>query len=120
MFTSRVITVAFITMFAAAGLFLFFDKRGLIATAKTILVIGLVASLYCVAAGIFLLTDWQDPFAAADPQLLTKASASHGGKGGFVVIAIRFWPYVLVGLGGYFAYQILSMLKLMRPSRSHT
>ena len=78
--------------------------------------IGLMASLYCMTAGIFLLTDWQDPFGTADPQQLARASAAHGGKGGIVVLAIRFWPYVLIGSGGYFAYNSFAILRMM-PGR---
>ena len=75
--------------------------------------LGLAASLYCVAAGLSLAVDWQDPFAAADPERLARASAPHGGRGGLVVFAIRFWPYVLIGLGGYFGYNNFAMLRFM-------
>jgi L-asparagine transporter-like permease len=114
MFTTKVIAVCFVTMLAAIGPFTFFEKRGLDTAAKAILVIALLASLYCIAAGIFLLTDWQDPFATTAPQQLAKASATHGGRGGIVVLAIRFWPYVLIGSGGYFAYNSFDMIRLMR------
>ena len=75
MFTAKVIAVCFVAMVAAIYPFTFFDKRGHVSAAKAALVIGLIASLYCIAAGIFLLTDWQDPFATADPQQLARASA---------------------------------------------
>ena len=116
MFTAKVIAVCFVAMVAAIYPFTFFDKRGLVGAAKAALVIGLIASLYCIAAGIFLLTDWQDPFATADPQQLARASATHGGKSGIVVLAIRFWPYVLIGSGGYFAYSSFAILRMM-PGR---
>lgn len=114
MFAAKVIAVCFVTMLAAIGLFTFFDKRGLKGAANAALMIGLLASLYCIAAGIFLLTDWQDPFATADPQQLAKASATHGGRGGIVVLAIRFWPYVLIGSGSYFAYNSFAIIRMMR------
>lgn len=117
MFTAMVIAICFVVMIAAIGPFTFFDKRGLVGAAKASLVIGLLASLYCLAAGLFLLTDWQDPFATADPGQLARASATHGGKGGIVVFAIRFWPYVLIGLGGYFAYNSFAILRMMPKGR---
>jgi len=118
-FTAKMIAVCVVVMIAAIGSFTFFDKRGLVGAAKTSLVIGLLASLYCLAAGLFLLTDWQDPFATADPAALARTSATHGGKGGIVVLAIRFWPYVLIGLGGYFSYSSFSILRMMLRRRPH-
>lgn len=109
MFTAKVIAISFITMFAAVPVFAFLEKRRLLARAA--LVIGLAASLYCVAAGLFLVAGWQDPFAGADPELYARASATRGGKGGIILLAIRFWPYVLIGLGGYFAYNTFMILR---------
>lgn len=118
MFTATIIASSFIGMLAAVGLFSFFEKRGMLGAAKISAAIGLFAAAYCIAAGLFLLADWQDPFAVADPHEIAKASGTHGGRGGIVIFAIRFWPYVLIGFGGYFAYSYFIILRNLR-SRVH-
>ena len=56
--------------------------------------------------------DWQDPFAAgADPQLVGKAASSHGGKGGIIILIIKFWPFALMGFSAYFGYLGVCILK---------
>ena len=56
--------------------------------------------------------DWQDPFAVgADPQLVGKAASSHGGKGGIIILIIKFWPFALMGFSAYFGYLGLGILK---------
>ena len=55
--------------------------------------------------------DW-DPFTGGtDSELIARDAASHGGKGGFVLLIIQFWPYVLMGFSGYFALGEFSFLK---------
>jgi len=59
----------------------------------------LLSALYCVAAGVYLLVDWVDPVVNANTEY-----TPHGRGSGFIVLMIRFWPYVLIGLGGVVAY----------------
>lgn len=54
--------------------------------------------------------DW-DPFAGGDPEAITRASATHGGKGGIVILAIKFWPYLLLLLSGFYTYMSVQLLR---------
>jgi hypothetical protein len=63
-----------------------------------------LAAAYCFVAGLFLLSGWSDPLAAADPAAMNEAASRSRGRGGIILIAISYWPYVLIGLGGYFAF----------------
>jgi hypothetical protein len=111
MFQAQIITVCFLTMFGAIFVFNFFEKRHRAIAEKAALILGLVAGVYCIAAGAFLLSGWQDPFAAATAQQLGHVAGSHGGRGGIVILAIRFWPYVLIGFGAFSSYHYLAILK---------
>jgi hypothetical protein len=111
MFQASFIFIAFVGSFVTIHALVAVDKRGWDAAAKAAAVGGLVASLYCLAAGIFLLSGWEDPFAAVDSAELGKASGRRGGRGGIIVLAIRFWPYVLIAMGSYFGYSYAAILK---------
>ena len=50
-----------------------------------------------------MLYDWV-PLAGGDPQAIATGAATHGGKGGIVILAIKFWPYLLILLSGFWAY----------------
>lgn len=103
----------FIGMFASMKLIEFLEERKAIKALKVVLVFNLIASLYCLVAGVYLALNWQDPFAQASSEQLGSAAASHGGKGGIVILAIRFWPYVLIGFGGMFAFRSFVTLRNM-------
>jgi hypothetical protein len=70
---------------------------------KIAITAGLLASLYCMVAGFFLSAGWQDPLAGADLNQTANLSARAIGRGGLVILAIRIWPYFLIGIGGFFA-----------------
>jgi hypothetical protein len=54
-----------------------------------------------VAAGITLLLGWEHPLAAADPAGW-QAIVAHGPSDtAFVALAIGFWPYGLLLVGGF-------------------
>jgi len=116
-FAGRFIAVGFITMFGAVFLFLLTEKMGWLRPQRAIVAISLLAALYCVAAGVSLHFGWQDPFASADPTHYARASASGRGGGGIILLAIRFWPYVLIGLGGIFGYHALRILRALSAER---
>lgn len=110
MFTGEAIAFFLISGFLAGPLFDLFKKRKYLRSAKLSLTYGLLSFLYCVAAGVSLASGWHDPFADATSQELARGSATHGGKGGIIILAIRYWPYVLMALPGYFAYMYLRIL----------
>jgi hypothetical protein len=111
MFTGQYIAIAFLTMFAAIGAFLLIEKRRWLLAERPVLLLGLVASGYCIAAGLFLLSGWQDPLGVASSLEVAHAATSHGGRGGVAILVIRFWPYVLIGLGSYCGYYYILIFK---------
>jgi hypothetical protein len=120
MFSAELITFFFIAMFVGAIVSQFFDKRGATTLAKSYMALVCVASVYCLLAGLFLAVGWEDPLAKVGANEVGHAAASHGGRGGIVVLAIRFWPYVLIGLGGYMAYLAIPvMVRMLKPGTSN-
>lgn len=93
--------VLFITMFVFVFLvqvkFIQRSKR----LSKTLVGITFLGALLCIGIGLYMAIGWTDPFAGVDT---TRASASHGGRGGIIVLLIRFWPYALIAYGLYAAY----------------
>ena len=93
-----------------------FLKKDQLQLSKATVYFGFIASLYCVIAGIVLLSGWQDPLAGADPSEVVKAFVRHR-KGGSVILLmkfIEFVPYVLIGAGGFFSYTNFSILRLTK------
>jgi hypothetical protein len=115
MFAAYPIAIAFVAMFAAAFPIEWLEKKGHDSIVRALLITSLISGTYCLAAGAHLLGGWQDPFAAAAPQEL--ASASSGRRGGLIILMIRFWPYVLIGLGGYAMYNTALGLWIRRSRR---
>jgi hypothetical protein len=113
LFTGRLIAIGFAGMFAAAFLFLLTEKMDWQSAQRPILALGLLAALYCVTAGISLHLGWQDPLTNVNDTHYARASASGRGRGGIVLLAIRYWPYVLMGLGAFFAYHMLRILRAL-------
>ena len=104
MFPGQLIAAAFVGIFVAIFALQFAETRRWLTISKVLPVVGLVASVYCVAAGLSLIAGWHDPLAKTSAEQIGHAAATSRGKGGLVLIAIRFWPYVLIGLGGFCAY----------------
>jgi uncharacterized integral membrane protein len=63
-----------------------------------------VAGMYLLAAGVIGLMDgWMDQVAEHTDPAKGARIAGHGRRRGLVVLAIYYWPYVLIGLGGSIA-----------------
>ncbi|MDA8139779.1 MAG: hypothetical protein M0036_14105 [Desulfobacteraceae bacterium] len=109
MFTAKIIAFFFISVAILIPAMIHVDtKKHLVITA--ILTFISIAGLYFVAAGLFLATGWQDPFSSASTEQVARISAIHGGRGGIVLLAIRFWPYGLAAIGAYLSHFGLSIL----------
>ena len=87
----------------------FLYRRELYIAAHVLNVFCLLAGIYCVAAGIFLAAEWQDPFANVSSQTLSRASVSGRGRGGLFILAIKYWPYILICYGGLFVLNMIGM-----------
>ncbi len=91
MFSGEVISVAFITMLIVAVPLEWLEKRELFGPAKALLAVGVIAGLYCILAGIHMADSWEAPPVR--------------GRMGFT-LAIRFWPYILMGAGAFAVYKL--------------
>ena len=85
---------------------------------RLLLLLGVAASVWCILAGVDLMDGWADPLATADPGDLGCAAGSHGGRGGVILLLIRFWPYCLMALGGWCGFNSGVMLFATRGCRS--
>lgn len=100
-FTAKTIGVAVVLSIGSSSLIETFEKRDWIRALRVVMVVGALASVFCVLAGLDMLqTGWADPLAGADSQAIARGSVQARGKGGIFLLLIRFWPYVLVGLFG--------------------
>lgn len=109
MFTAKLITTSVIVSFAIIGIMNFLAGREKsIKLFQLAVIISILASLYNLLAGIYLLSGWEDPLASASSEEIGKASARSGGKGGIVILLIKYWPYALIAWGGYTLYHIRS------------
>lgn len=97
MFTSNLITISFILMLASIPIAEFSEKKGWKFMLKFFGWIILISGLYCLFAGIWMVGDWVDPLVNATSEQISNV-ASHR-KGGIVLFAIKFWPYILIVLG---------------------
>lgn len=68
----------------------------------------LLASVFNLISGLQMAFDW-NPFIDIDAELIQKGASSHGGKGGIAVMIIRFWPYVLIGMSGFYIYHCIRL-----------
>ena len=115
MFSSEVITFFFISVIASFHILKLLDKFGSIKLSKIILTFACLSSIYCVLAGLFLLSGWQDPLSVASAESLTN---THSRYKGLVLVVIMYWPYFLIilGVGSTFTYS-RTLLELLKRSR---
>jgi hypothetical protein len=107
MFTAKIITAAVLISFATVFLMNFLqDKSKLIKIFQFVVIVSILASLYNLIAGIYLLTGWEDPLAEASGKELGEASAKSRGRGGIIILIIKYWPYVLIGWALYALYYL--------------
>ncbi len=101
MFAGEIIAVAVVAMFASILPADWLEKKNLDKLATVFFVIGLIASIYSAITGIYLLVVLEDPLANADRETLGKA---------LIILAIKFWPYVLIGAGGICCWSYATIL----------
>jgi len=104
MFTAELIGIAFGILVIGVHPLNWLDNRGHRKLGLYALFIIVVAGVYCFAAGVDLAFGWVDPFSNAAQEELGKASAKSRGRGGIVILIIKYWPYALMGLSGYLLY----------------
>ena len=97
MFTSNLITISFIVMLGSIPIAEFSEKKGWKLILKFLGWVILISGLYCFLAGVSMVGDWVDPTANATSEQISEAAAYR--KGGIALLAIKFWPYILIILG---------------------
>jgi hypothetical protein len=83
---------------------------------KIILLILLLFSIYNFFGGLSMIFDWEDPLANATPEQRGRAAARR--RGGFVLLIIEYWPYILTIFGALWSFIYYSAFKKrsQRPS----
>ena len=89
------------------------ESRGFDRAALVVMATALLASIWCVGVGIDLLGSWEDPFAGASEESLQGTSQRARGRGGVVIFALRYFPWVLVAGGLYMAYHQGDIIRMM-------
>ena len=105
MFSGKIIAFFFIISFILLHIRSYFYEKGKHGFGKPVLIFEIITYSYLIICGLYLLSGWVDPFASADPSQLGRAAAKSGGKGGIVILIIKFWPYILIGWGSYALFQ---------------
>tara|TARA_B110000971_G_C19631420_1_gene329330 strand:+ start:113 stop:457 length:345 start_codon:yes stop_codon:yes gene_type:complete len=104
MFTVNIISFFLIGSFVLVFIRDYLEEKELYKFLKFVLILLIIASIYNLLAGSFLLSGWEDPFINADAETLGRTGARRGG--GLILLVIKFWPYFLIGWGGLNLYTI--------------
>ena len=104
MITAKIIAISFIGSFVIIWPMTYFQDKEKFEFLKICVTILIIFSAYNLIAGIYLLSGWEDPLSQASGQQQGRAAARRGG--GIILLAIKFWPYVLIGWAGYCFYNI--------------
>ena len=97
MFIAKLIGLGLFFMIFPVFLIEYFEKRRWIVGVQVVFAVIIASALYVGAAGISMIGDWQDPLGGTN----TADVSTHGRRGGLVILAIRFWPFVLMGLSAF-------------------
>ena len=110
MFSSKIIVVTFLSSFFGIYLVNFLEsKKKLKNLLKVVLIIFIIFSIYNFLAGLNLWFGWEDPLSNITPEQQGRAAARRGG--GFILLIISFWPYILTFVGAYLTWLYLMILK---------
>ena len=104
MFTAKMIAISFIGSFIIILPMVFLQDKEKWELLKICVGIFTIFSVYNLIAGIYLLSGWEDPLSQASGQQQGRVAARRGG--GVILLAIKYWPYALIGWGGYSLYHV--------------
>tara|TARA_B100001057_G_scaffold426813_1_gene451192 strand:- start:977 stop:1330 length:354 start_codon:yes stop_codon:yes gene_type:complete len=107
MFTAKIITTTVILSFVIVFLMNFLqDRPKLFKLFQLMVISSILVSLYNLIAGIYLLSGWEDPLVNATNEQIGQVSAKARGKGGLVIVIVKYWPYALIGYSLYALYYL--------------
>jgi hypothetical protein len=104
LFQAYIIGIAFFTTFLIAIPAMWLEEHEFKGISFFLFGVGLISGLYCIFAGLYLAGTWEDPISNVDPEMIGKMSGRARGRGGIIILVVRFWPYVLIASGGYFVF----------------
>ena len=76
---------------------------------KIVLLILMLFSIYNFLGGLSMIFDWDDPLANATTEQRGRAAARR--RGGFVLLIIEYWPYILTIFGAIWSFIYYSAFK---------
>ena len=97
---ARLVLAAVVLMFAAPGIAGWIEQKLPNLVVPTFIV-GLSSALFLLAVGVDMSFGWVDPI-ALNPHGMDNVRLH--GKQALVVPLIEYWPYVLILVGGFFAW----------------
>ena len=90
MFSAKTIFIIIVISLVSA----FIGRSGKIPSVQRLfLIIELISIVILLAIGLDLLIGWTDPMSGAG----LADNPRPGGRGGFVILIIKYWPYCLIG-----------------------
>jgi hypothetical protein len=110
MFSSNILTVTVLS--SLFGIYLvehLESKMSYHKIFKIILLILLLFSIYNFFGGLSMIFDWEDPLANATGQQRGRVAARRGG--GFLLLIIEYWPYILTIFGALWSFIYYSAFK---------
>ena len=90
MFSAKTIFIIIVISIVSA----FIGRSGKIKSVERLfLLIELISTAILLLIGLDLLIGWTDPMSGASLADNPRA----GGRGGFIILIIKYWPYCLIG-----------------------
>ena len=97
MFSAKIIFIIIITQVISG----FLGRSGKFKTVeKFFLMLDLISTAILLVIGLDLLIGWIDPMGGAS----LADNPKPGGRGGFIILIIKYWPYCLIGWCLYSLY----------------
>jgi hypothetical protein len=87
------------------------DQRGAVRTVIVVSLFSIICDIYCIAYGLAIIGDWENPFTKLSSDQVVHGATMHGGKGAVILGIIAVWPYFLLGLGWFCAYSHVQIVR---------
>ena len=112
MFDTQIIIITFFVSLFGMLILQFAEEKMKLSkeVLKFILIIALISSIYNALAGMSMIFDWTDLLSKASPEQMGRAAARRGG--GFILLLISFWPYILTAYGSIMSWLYFKLLSL--------
>tara|TARA_B110000503_G_C7066721_1_gene379096 strand:- start:123 stop:473 length:351 start_codon:yes stop_codon:yes gene_type:complete len=100
MFSAKTIFIIIAVQITSA----FIGRSGKIKNLESFfLILELLSTVALLAIGLYLLSGWEDPTGG----MSLADNPRPGGKGGFIILIIKYWPHCLIGWCLYSLYYFI-------------